>query len=70
MAQRKLDSFFRPKLPRLEESVEDDQNAGEDDEEEDKIASKDYEAVSLKKDRVFQTAWQSKYTWLAYDADK
>ena len=41
MAQRKFDSFFRPKVPRLEESVEDDRNAGEDDDGEDKIASED-----------------------------
>ena len=38
MAQQKLDSFFRPKVPRLEESVEDDRNADE----EDSVASKDH----------------------------
>ena len=34
MAQRKLDSFFRPKVPRLEEKVEDDGISGGDGNEE------------------------------------
>jgi len=34
MAQRKLDCFFHPKVPRLEERVQDDGNSGEDDDEE------------------------------------
>jgi len=32
MAQRKLDCFFCPKVPRLEERVQDDGNSGEEDE--------------------------------------
>ena len=70
MAQRKLDCFFRPKVPRLEERVQDDGNSGEDDDKEENVANKDQGAVPSKKERVFQSAWQSKYTWLAYDADK
>ena len=41
MAQRKLDCFFRLKVPRLEERVQDDENSGEDDDEEVNVASKD-----------------------------
>ena len=70
MAQRKLDCFFRPKVPRLEERVQDDGNSGEDDDKEENVANKDQGAVPSKKERVFQSTWQSKYTWLAYDADK
>ena len=36
----------------------------------DHIASKDQKAISLKKDRVFQSEWQSKYSQLPHDADK
>ena len=53
MAQRKLDSFFRPKVPRLEEKVEDDGISGGDGNEEDNVANKDQGAVPLKKDRGF-----------------
>ena len=70
MAQRKLDCFFRPKVPRLEERVQDDGNSGEDDDKEENVANKDQGAVPSKKELVFQSTWQSKYTWLAYDADK
>jgi len=52
MAQRKLDSFFRPKVPRLEERVQDDGNSGEDDDEEENVANKDQGAVPSKKERV------------------
>ena len=56
MAQRKLDSFFSPKVPRLEEKVEDDGISGRDGNEEDNVANKDQRAVPPKKDRVFQSA--------------
>ena len=50
MAQRKLDCFFRPKVPRLEERVQDDGNSGEDDDKEENIANKDQGDVPSKKD--------------------
>ena len=39
MAQRKLYSFFRPKVPRLEERVENDGISGGDGSEEDNAAN-------------------------------
>lgn len=56
MAQRKLDCFFRPKVPRLEERLQDDGNSGEDDNEEGNVANKDQGVVPSKKERVFQIA--------------
>ena len=41
MAQRRLDSFFRPKVPRLEERVDDGGNSGGDSNEEDNVAFKE-----------------------------
>ena len=52
MAQGKLDCFFRHKVPRLEERVQDDGNSGEDDDEEGNVANKDQEAVPLRKELV------------------
>ena len=48
----------------------DHRNAGEENNEEDNVASKDQKAISLKKDLVFQSEWQSKYPRLTYDADR
>ena len=61
MAQWKLDCFFRPKVPRFEERIQDDGKSGEDDDEEENVANKDQGAVPSKKKRVFQSAWQSKW---------
>ena len=66
MAQRKLDCFFRPKVPRLEERVQDDGNSGEDDDEEENVSNKDQGAVPLKKVRwlSFYRALETLYlTW-------
>lgn len=69
MTQRKLDCFFRPKVPTpsLEERVQDDGNSGEDDDEEGNVANKDKGAVRSKKERVFQferalIKWKSEKT--------
>ena len=56
MAQRKLDCFFHPKVPRLEERAQDDGNSGEDDDEEGNVANRDQGAVPSKKECVFQGA--------------
>lgn len=58
MEQRKLDCFFRPKVPRLEERVQDDGNSGENDNEEGNAANKDQGVVPSKKERVFQSEWE------------
>ena len=48
MAQRKLDTSFHPKIPRLEERVEDDGISGVDGNEEDNVANIDQGAVPQK----------------------
>ena len=40
MAQQRLDSFFHPKVPRLEKRVDVDGNSGGDGDEEDNLAFK------------------------------
>ena len=59
LEQRKVDSCFSCKVPRLKERREAEWNF-EDDNEVNDWTSKDQEAVSLKKDCVFNNAWLSK----------
>ena len=56
MAHRKVDSYFSPKVPRLEETRMAEQTFDGDDDGMNNGTSKDQAVVALKKDRIFQNA--------------
>ena len=60
LAQRKVDSCFSCKVPRLKERREAERNSDGDDNELNNGTTKDQAAVSQKKDHIFQNAWLSK----------